>query len=675
MCGIAGAVALTRHADAAEVADVVAKMTTRLSHRGPDAGGLWSHAAGDVHLGHRRLAIVDLTEQGKQPMSFGDGRFWITFNGEIYNFRELARELEERGHRFTSTGDTQVLLAALAEWGLETALQRMTGMFAFALWDDAAGVLHLARDRMGEKPLHFGIIGDHLFFASEVRAFEVVPQFRAEVDHATVAAYLRFGYVPEPLSIYEGIYKLPPGTTLSIPARRAARVADVLGWWSGVPTPTGHIAPTRYWSCAEVAMTGREALYADAHEATREFETRLRESVRQQMVCDVPIGCFLSGGIDSSLVAAIMQAESTAPIHTFTVSFDRPEFDESAQARAIAAHLGTQHEEFVLAERDVSDDIPSLAVALDEPTANGSFFAVQAISRLARTRATVVLSGDGGDELFAGYNRYALTWSAWQKLRWVPARIRRGVRKALAAMDHRVLAERRGGLMSLLPFGSQASAGSVLAKLERLLEAGDYRQCYDLVTSCWPPGAPLTGAGHRERVWCELPGISALLLSDQLDYLPGDSLAKVDRASMAVSLETRLPLLDHRLVEFSWRVPETMKRRDGKSKWLMRAVLDGFVPRALTDRKKMGFTVPVDRWLSGSLREWAHEALRSAAFRDLMGERHALVLDAWERYATLRRPSGYQIWALVVLAAWCNQRTDRGGHPAAVQPAIATVCV
>lgn len=625
-------------------------------HRGPDAAGVWSDPERGVFLGHRRLAIVDLSEHGKQPMSFAGGRLQITFNGEIYNFRDLSRELESRGYRFTSTGDTQVLLAAVAEWGLHPALQRMAGMFAFAIWDRATGTLHLARDRMGEKPLHFGVIAGNLYFASEIRAFGAIPQFSRKISQEAISSYLRFGYVPEPFSIYQGIYKLPPGTTLSIPARGDVRLNDDIYRWTGRNSSgIEGIAPSAYWSCEEAAIAGCQNLISDPREASAELEERLRSTVRQQMLCDVPIGCFLSGGIDSSLVAAVMQAESGSPVHTFTVSFDNPEFDESKQARAIAEHLGTRHEEFVLTQSDVVKSVPSLISTLDEPTANGSFFAVQQISKLARTRATVVLSGDGGDELFAGYNRYALTSKAWAKLHLLPGPIRAVLRGMLSCIDYREFSNKRGYLTSLLSLGSQASVGSALAKAERLLEARDYRECYDLVTSCWPSSSNLVSRSQRERIWREPPGLGAMLLSDQLDYLPGDSLAKVDRASMAVSLETRLPLLDHRIVEFSWRVPENMKLREGNSKWLMRSVLDHFVPAELTVRRKMGFTVPVDQWLTGSLRSWARDALGSRQFAETMGDRYSTVIEMWNSYQRMGRPVGYQMWALVTLAGWLSE--------------------
>lgn len=653
MCGIAGAVQLAREPSSRDLKTVVAKMTGRLVHRGPDGYGIWSDSEAGVCLGHRRLAVVDLSEHGKQPMSSATGGLQITFNGEIYNFRELGRELEKRGHKFTSTGDTQVLLAAIVEWGLRPAVQRLNGMFAFAVWDSEARVLHLVRDRMGEKPLHFAIFDRVLYFASEARALRVIPGFSAEICPHSISSFLRFGYVPEPYSIYEKVKNLSAGTILSIPARRDVTPTwGVREWNSGSHVGGAEVAPVRYWSCADAAAAGRGNLIVDAREATIQCEDLLRDVVRHQMLCDVPIGCFLSGGIDSTLVAAVMQSESHSPIHTFTVDFVNAEFDESHYARSISSYLGTRHEEFQLDGDAVARGVPNSVSLMDEPTANGSFFAAYEISKLARSRATVVLSGDGGDELFAGYNRHVLTPRIWSILRRLPASTKRRLRDMLARTAVAHSSGEQGVKAALMPIGRQVSIDSILEKLDRLLYAGDFRECYDLVTSCWPVISELACFGHRDRIWSDLPALPAMLLSDQMDYLPGDNLAKLDRASMAASLETRLPLLDHRLVEFSWRVPDNLKLRRGHSKWLLRSVLNRMVPKSLTDRRKMGFTAPVDDWMRGSLREWAHDSISDPAFELSMGPFYPEVLSAWATYRQRGTPSAYQVWALVILGAW-----------------------
>jgi asparagine synthase (glutamine-hydrolysing) len=660
MCGIAGAIALNKSTLAADqLSEVAARMTARMFHRGPDGGGQWIAADNAVALAHRRLSIVDLSELGTQPMSYAGGRYQITFNGEIYNFRDLTAELTALGCKFRSTSDTEVLLAAVAQWGLTEALRRLVGMFAFALWDGEQRVLHLARDRLGEKPLYLGQLGSYLYFASELRAFSAIPQFSRRVSADATAAYLRDGYVPEPLSIYEGIFKLPPGSSLSIPAMRGAALPSDPASWS---EPSQHSAsalqPQRYWRLTQVADAAQSAQLRDPVEASAELERRLRNAAREQMLCDVPVGAFLSGGVDSSLVTAVMQAEANSPVRTFTVAFDKPEFDESEHARRVAAHLGTNHEQVLLSEAEVVGCVPHTIGALDEPTANGSFFPVYLISKFARTRVTVVLSGDGGDEFFAGYNRYRLTLRAWQRLRNLPRPMRALLRSVADAPNYRSMDGRASLLRRLLPLGSQVSLGNSLAKLSRLAQAGNLEECYRLVTSCWPNPDVVRGAGWLPpRSWhTDLPDdLSRMLLADQLDYLPGDNLAKVDRASMAVSLETRLPLLDHRIVEFSWQVANELKLRgDGTTKYLMRSVLDRFVPRELTERPKMGFTVPTDQWLLGPLREWAQDMLQCSSFRTSVPLAHDAVAAAWRSYVASKRPSDYQMWSLVMLAAWAN---------------------
>lgn len=648
MCGIAGAVNLRRDAPRRDLSEAVIRMRDTMPHRGPDAAGFWSQED-TVFLAHRRLSIVDLSDHGRQPMSYAAGRYTITFNGEIYNFRELAKELTQLGHQLSSTGDTQVLLAAIAQWGLESALERLVGMFAFAAWDAEGQVLHLARDRLGEKPLHFCEVDGILYFASELRAFHEIEKLGKRLSPRAVTGYLQFGYVPEPYSMFEGVYKLPPGTTLSVPARRGQHLNTD---WIGAELGEGlaGVYPRAYWSCEAKARAMRTNSILDADEAAREFEALLRTSIRNQMLCDVPLGCFLSGGIDSSLVAAIMQSESITPIHTFTVRFDTPGFDESTAAKRISDYLGTKHEEFLLAEKDVVESIPSVVPALDEPTANGSVFAVRQISRLAKTRATVVLSGDGGDELFAGYNRYQLSRKVWNLTRPAPVAVRRMLSRGL-----NWISEVGGGdiFLRMFPFGGQASSRQLIEKLHRIARARNFGDCYDYVTSCWPRYLLGANGGTRSRRWTDLPKLEAMLLSDQVDYLPGDSLAKVDRASMAASLETRLPLLDHRLVEFSWRVASSMKIRDGQGKWLMRQVLTRLLPPRLTDRPKMGFSVPIESWMQASLRPWVEDQfhsdeLMSAISSSIGSESEVASLLPGK----LDRCTAYQRWSLAVLAAW-----------------------
>lgn len=622
---------------------VVERMAQRMLHRGPDGGDAWSSPCGYVALAHRRLAIIDLSEGGRQPMSYANGRYWITFNGEIYNFRELTAELHSLGHRFRSGSDTEVLLAAVAQWGIEAGVQRLVGMFAFALWDSQERTLHLVRDRLGEKPLYFGEVDGRLYFASELRAFGAIPGFSARISAAATAAYLRDGCVPGSLSMYEGVSKLAPGHLVTVTAGRERQRE-----------------PVCYWSCTDVALRGEAAPIVDEAQAAEEVEQLLLQSVRLQMHADVPTGVFLSGGVDSSVVTALTQAQASAPVHAFTVAFDDPRFDESAHARAIARHLGTNHEEFLLREEEVVRQVPALIAAMDEPTANGSFFPVYLISQLARTRVKVVLSGDGGDELFAGYNRYALARRTWRALRWLPGTVRRAMAASLASADSRELDRHSGLLSRFTRLGSQAGSAAAFGKVARVLRSGSFAESYQRLTYCWDDARPLFDVPPQvpARRWQEqLKGnLAPMLLADQLDYLPDDSLAKVDRASMAVSLETRLPLLDHRLVELSWRLPERLKLHGGVTKRLLRKVLYRYVPPELIERPKMGFSVPIDAWLKGPLRDWATAQLEDQRFLQAFPLRTAAVQQAWRDFLEGRNRSGYEIWGLVMLAGWARSR-------------------
>lgn len=655
MCGIAGAIELAANAPrfVEPLEQVVERMSERMVHRGPDGAGLWRSPSARVALAHRRLAIIDLSDGGRQPMSYEDGRYWVTFNGEIYNFKDVRANLSALGHRFRSESDTEVLLAAIAEWGIDEALAHLVGMFAFAVWDERDHVLHLARDRMGEKPLYLGEVSRHLFFASELRAFRAIPGFGRRTSAIAAATYLRDGCVPGGLSVYEGIYKLAAGQIATVRAGNGQRLTE--SWLRPQETnDQRELGARNYWSCAEAAKNARVCPLLDEKAAVEQGETILREAVRTQMHADVPTGAFLSGGIDSCLVTALMQSQSTQPVRTFTVAFDDPRYDESRHAGAIASHLGTHHEEFLLREKDIVDQVPSIMSLMDEPTANGSFFPVHLISRLARNRVTVALSGDGGDELFGGYNRYPLARSAWTWTRCIP-----GILRPVAA---RMLAESGSGdgrsrlLDTVGRFGSQVGSADARRKLASVLKSRTFADAYLRLTACWSEQELV--AEHLQlppRHWPELTDVvSSMLLADQLDYLPDDNLAKLDRASMAASLETRLPLLDHRIVEFSWQLPTRLKLRGRTTKWLLRAVLDRYLPRALTERPKMGFSVPTDRWLRGPLREWAEEMLRCSQFRDLFPMQHAAARRAWEEYLGGRGPSSYQAWALVMLSAWAH---------------------
>jgi asparagine synthase (glutamine-hydrolysing) len=639
MCGIAGAIAVgsTRGNISDPLDRIVERMAKCMAHRGPDGSGLWKSPSGGVALSHRRLAIVDLTDTGRQPMDYA-GRFWVTFNGEVYNFRELRPELHALGHSFRGESDTEVLLAAIAQWGIDEALKRCVGMFALAVWDARDQVLHLARDRMGEKPLYLGEFFGHLFFASELRAFRAIPGFDARISGRAANAYLRDGCVSGVLSIYEGIYKLPPGHVVTVQAGRDQQLPS--GWpHDGDESSPNELRPRPYWSCRDAAKKGRESLIRDPRAAIEQGEELIRQSVREQMQADVPTGAFLSGGIDSSLVTAVMQHQSSQPVRTFTVAFDDPRYDESRHARAIADHLGTRHEEFPLREQEIVDQVPSIVHYMDEPTANGSFFPVYLISRLARTQVTVALSGDGGDELFAGYNRYALAPGAWRRTRWVPSPLRRPLAELLSgggSSENSWLMGKVGRL------GSQVGSADARRKLAGILGSKTFSEAYFRLTAWWMTPSVLEGSSEApSRDWPAqfTDDLSSMLLADQINYLPDDNLAKVDRASMATSLETRLPLLDHRLVEFSWRLPDDLKLRGRTTKWLLREILDRYVPRSLIERPKMGFSVPIDKWLRDPLKDWAGDMLQSASFQGMFPVRPATIRRLWTDYLSDRGPS------------------------------------
>jgi len=671
MCGIAGAIAL--EGAAGRLIDpldrIVERMAKSLTHRGPDGSGLWKSPSGQIALAHRRLAIIDLTETGHQPMDYA-GRLWITFNGEIYNFKDLRRQLLALGHSFRGESDTEVLLAAITQWGIDDALRRCVGMFAFALWDARDQVLHLARDRMGEKPLYVGELFGHLFFASELRAFRAVQGFDARISGRAANAYLRDGCVPGALSVYEGVYKLPPGHVLTVQAGRDRRLP--VDWPHPAGSSVRDLKPRSYWNCRNEATKGRKSLVNDPKAAIELGEELIRQSVREQMHADVPTGAFLSGGIDSSLITAVMQHQSSQPVRTFTVAFDDPRYDESQHARAIADHLGTHHQEFSLREQEIVDQVPSIVDFMDEPTANGSFFPVYLISRLARTQVTVALSGDGGDELFAGYNRYVLAPVAWRRSRWIPSALRRQLAKSLSGGGS---LESPWFVNKLARLGSQVGSADARRKLARVLTAETFSEAYLHLTSWWIEPSILEGNPEvPSRDWPAefTDDLPTMLLADQLNYLPDDNLAKVDRASMATSLETRLPLLDHRLVEFSWRLSTELKLRGRTTKWLLRAILDRYVPRSLIERPKMGFSVPVDKWLRDPLREWASDTLKSSAFHSMFPVRPAVVRRLWDDYLAGCGPSANEIWALVMLSAWAGSvessasRSELSATPIAV---------
>jgi asparagine synthase (glutamine-hydrolysing) len=639
-------------------------MAEALRHRGPDDGGEWVDAEAGVALGHRRLAVVDLSPNGRQPMHSPCGRYVIVFNGEIYNFRALREELAAGPGTvpaFRSHSDTEVMLAAIGRWGLERALQRFNGMFAFALWDREARRLHLVRDRLGEKPLYYGWAGTTFLFGSELKALRAHPDFRGDVDRDAVALFLRHGYIPGPYSIYTGIFKLPPATVLTLDAS-AMRA-----------TPT----PVAYWSARAVAEHGvANPFEGPVEEATARLDALLRDAVKLRMEADVPLGAFLSGGVDSSTVVALMQSQSNRPVKTFTVGFAETGYDEAEDARAVAAHLGTDHTALRMTPEEASAVIPRLPRLYDEPFADPSQIPTCLVSELARRHVTVSLSGDGGDELFAGYNRYFWGRGVWKALEWMPATVSGVAARAFTSLSPERWEAVFRGLGPLLPDRMrQPQTGAKLHQLAEVLAVHRTEAMYLELISHWKdPASLVPGASEPPTVvtdrscWPALPDIvQRMMYLDMVSYLPDDILVKVDRAAMGFSLEGRVPLLDHRVVEFAWQIPLSLKVRNGGGKWLLRQVLRRYVPEDLVDRPKMGFGVPIGEWLRGPLREWAETLLDERRLRQggLLDPRP--IREKWTEHLSGSRNWQHHLWDVLMLVAWLDEGGGRAGDHGSAQ--------
>jgi len=656
MCGIAG-IWRRRGRNAGETAQ---RMASRLVHRGPDDSGVWHDSLAGVALGFRRLSIIDTSPAGHQPMQSASGRYTMVFNGETYNFESIRRELIESGNAPSWRGhsDTEVLLAAFEAWGLESAVQRMVGMFAFALWDAVERKLHLVRDRMGVKPLYFAPTPDALLFGSELKAMTVAEEFPHAVNRDALGLYMKYAYVPAPYTIYENVWKVRPGTIVTIDADGAHNERE-------------------YWSLRDVITRATADRFAgNDDEAVGELERIVSESVRLRMISDVPLGVFLSGGVDSSLVASIMQAQSSTPVKTFTIGFHEAEYDEATYAAAVAKHLGTDHTELYVQPSDAIDVIPMLPDIYDEPFADSSQIPTYLVSRLAREKVTVSLSGDGGDEFFGGYHRYFLGRKLWDKVDRLPHVTRPLASAALRAvpMDawNKLLSPRHRFVPKVL---RRERAGERIHKLARAMTSQDPDWLYYEVVAQWndvvegardlPVGITTPASWPRIDDYTE-----RMMYFDQISYLPDDILVKVDRASMAVSLEAREPLLDHRLIEFAWRLPLHMKLRDGKGKWILKKLLSRYVPQQLIERPKMGFGIPIDHWLRGSLRDWAESLLAERrlseeGFFDVAKIRrkwtdHLAGAGEWQQY----------VWTVLMFQAWLDARRRDGALSAAEPPPV-----
>jgi len=618
-------------------------MVAAIRYRGPDANGVWCDPTVGLGLGHARLSILDLSPAGSQPMLSASGRYVIVFNGEIYNHLELREQLGGvawRGH-----SDTETLLASVEAWGVEKALQAAVGMFAFALWDRIERRLILARDRVGEKPLYYGWCGETFLFGSELKALEAYPGWRRDIDRGSLAWFMRYAYVPIPHSIYVGTRKLIPGTYLALSSTdRAGTLPE----------------PKPYWSALTAATEERRLDWSD-QEAADELDRQLRRAVRGQMIADVPLGAFLSGGIDSSTVIALMQAQSPQPVKTFSIGFLEDDYNEAAHAKAVAQHLGTDHTELYVRPADALEVVPRLPSMYDEPSADASAIPTYLVAKLARQHVTVALSGDAGDELFGGYNRYSWGHSIWRRIGPWPVIWRRGMAGAVILLSPDQW-DRVGKLLRpILPASLRMSTiGDKLHKLADVIDVDSQRELYRrLVTQHRDPTSIVVGANDTS-IWADQQAnrfVSGdfrehMMFQDLVGYLSDDILAKVDRAAMAVSLETRVPMLDHRVIELAWSLPLHMKIRQGQGKWLLRQVLDRYVPRALVERPKMGFSVPLDSWLRGALRDWAEDLLDERRLRHEGYLSPEPIRRKWAEHLSGKRSWQYWLWNVLMFQAW-----------------------
>jgi len=650
MCGITG-ILQTQHASRSADLAAIGPMTARLRHRGPDADGFWKDRDAGIAFGHRRLSIIDLSDAGRQPMLSSDGRFVITFNGEIYNYKPLRRELESAGKHFTGNSDTEVLLGLIERWGLEKALQRCNGMFAIGLWDRRNRMLHLARDRMGKKPLYVARTSSALVFASELKAIAAFPDFHQEIDSRAVAEFLARGWLPEDQCIWRGVFKLPPGGALSIRAEDLSVLQDAAALRERARS---------WWSLADVAQAGRAALAAaDDQQLVSHACGLLEAAVADRMVADVPVGLFLSGGIDSSTVVALMQAQSTRPVRTYTIGFGERAFDETANAAAVARHLGTSHTELRLTSAEARAVIPELPTIWDEPFADESQIPTLLLSRLARQEVTVALSGDGGDECFAGYSRHVLS------ARLAPLlNSNRSIRTMAAsgvALLGRGMRENVVETLRLPGWLQRMTRGDRINRLADLIGSNDIGEMYRRSTRLSELQLTQAQADPESDSIPPLNDLlSDLIVRDMLGYLPSDILVKLDRASMATSLEARCPLLDHRVIEFSWTLPNSAKVRHGQGKWLLREVLSRHLPRHLFERPKQGFDVPIGSWLKGPLRSWASDLISESRLRNQHLLDVSRVQDCWLQHLSGRRDFSRPLWAVLMLQSWLDSTIASG---------------
>ena len=651
MCGIAGYLRLNP-------TETIAKnMVDALIHRGPDDSGIWCDKQAGIALAHQRLAIVDLSPEGHQPMSSSDGRYVIAFNGEVYNHVQLRTEL--KGIQWRGHSDTEVILAAISTWGLESALAKFIGMFAIALWDKKEQLLHLIRDRMGEKPLYYGWVNNAFVFGSELKALKQFPHFENPINRDALALYLRHNYIPTPFSIYQDIYKLPAGCRLSLSLDNAQQVPE--NYSAQAPFNFKGLKLEQWWSLSDVVTSGQNNVIEDKNHAFKLLETQLRESIHLQSQADVPLGAFLSGGIDSSLIAALMQAESSTAINTFTIGFNEPRYNEAEYALAISKHLGTHHNEFYINAKQCLEVIEKLPNLYDEPFADASQIPTYLVCSEAKKHLTVALSGDAGDELFCGYNRYFWVRRIWQKISWLPRPTRLLFSKIIYALPFHYWDYLYHFLESILPTKFHLSlVGEKLHKIAEILASANNMESifYNLISEWKNPNdivlnahEPITLLNYKHPPLLENIE-DKMMYWDTMGYLSDDILVKVDRAAMGTSLETRTPFLDHRVVELAWKMPLSFKYDQGIGKYPLRQILYQYVPQKLLERPKQGFSIPLADWLRNDLRDWA-EALLDETRLDQEGFFNPKpIRQRWQEHLSGQRNWEHSLWSILMFQAW-----------------------
>ena len=637
MCGISGFLDFSDKQSSIDLAQNLEKMTSVLQHRGPDDGHLWIDENPGIYLGHRRLSIIDLSTQGAQPMLSGSGRFVISYNGEIYNFLEIRKDLQAAGVVFKSNTDTEVLLEACEYYGIEKALNKLVGMFAIAIWDIKQKKLFLARDRVGIKPLYWGVQDGLMLFASELKAIRAFKGLNFEVNIDSLSDYFRFNYIPAPKTIYKNIFKLKPGHLLEFDCK-------------------GNKKETCYWDLYEKASCSR--LASETQTIVADFESLLADAVSRRMISDVPLGTFLSGGIDSTLVTSIMQSQSTQAVKTFTIGFNEDGYDEAAHAGKIARHLGTEHTELYLSHVDAMDIIPSLSEIYDEPFSDSSQIPSYLVSKMTRQHVTVALSGDGGDECYSGYTRYLLSNRIQKLQKYLPSFATSLLGKGILSCPPAVIDQ----LSGLLPVSRRPyQAGHRLHKLAEVISMEPSTYYQNLVSHWQHPDSIINKDVSNHQYSCDEifnrfeSAVDSMRYLDQMSYLPDDILTKIDRASMAVSLEARVPLLDHRLIEFSWQLPAELQIRNGKGKWILREVLNKYIPENLMNRPKTGFSIPLDQWLRGPLKEWAASYLNKDSLQNNGYLNADPILRKWQEHLDGKVNAQYLLWDVLMFQTWTER--------------------